>query len=237
MRELYRTVMAEGRLPGEGRPARVTTHRSRLMIDAETLRTLRGQLVKFARIQLRNDAWADDVVQETLVALVEAPERFAGRSSLKTYAIGILKHKIVDALRAGRREVPLATFERDDGEAGGASAASEQEDLLSFDTLFDHTGHWRDAPRDWNEPDTQLQRKQFFEILELCVDKLPPKVARIFMMREWLGLETEEICKELGITSTNAWVMLYRARMRLRECLQLNWFGEPAVPASATPTS
>jgi RNA polymerase sigma-70 factor, ECF subfamily len=207
------------------------------MIDAETLRTLRGQLVKFARIQLRNDAWADDVVQETLVALVEAPERFAGRSSLKTYAIGILKHKIVDALRAGRREVPLSTFERDDGEAGGASAASEQEDLLSFDTLFDHTGHWRDAPRDWNEPDTQLQRKQFFEILELCVDKLPPKVARVFMMREWLGLETEEICKELGITSTNAWVMLYRARMRLRECLQLNWFGEPAVPASTTPTS
>ncbi|CAB3778996.1 sigma-70 family RNA polymerase sigma factor [Pararobbsia alpina] len=200
------------------------------MIDAETLRALRGQLVKFARIQLRNDAWADDVVQETLIALVEAPERFAGRSSLKTYSIGILKHKIIDALRAGGREVSLSAFDGDDGDGGA------QEDLLSFDSLFDHTGHWRDAPRDWNEPDTQLQRKQFFEILELCVDKLPPKIARIFMMREWLELDTEEICKELGITPTNAWVMLYRARMRLRECLQLNWFGEPVAPASTAPT-
>jgi RNA polymerase sigma-70 factor (ECF subfamily) len=201
------------------------------MIDAETLRTLRGQLVKFARLQLRNDAWADDVVQETLVALVEAPERFAGRSSLKTYSIGILKHKIIDALRAGGREVSFSALE---GDADGEGNA--REDLLSFESLFDETGHWRDAPRDWNEPDTQLQRKQFFEILELCVEKLPPKVARIFMMREWLGLETEEICKELGITSTNAWVMLYRARMRLRECLQLNWFGHAAAPVTAAPS-
>jgi RNA polymerase sigma-70 factor, ECF subfamily len=195
------------------------------MIDADTLQTLRGQLVKFARIQLRNDAWADDVVQETLVALVEAPERFAGKSSLKTYAIGILKHKIIDALRAGKREVSLTPLD-DDPDARGDS-----DDLASFDTLFDHTGHWHDAPRDWNEPDTQLQRKQFFEILDLCVEKLPPKIARIFMMREWLELETEEICKELRITPTNAWVMLYRARMRLRECLQLNWFGNAAEPA------
>ena len=77
------------------------------MIDADTLQTLRGQLVKFARIQLRNDAWADDVVQETLVALVEAPERFAGKSSLKTYAIGILKHKIIDALRQRQSRIEI----------------------------------------------------------------------------------------------------------------------------------
>jgi RNA polymerase sigma-70 factor (ECF subfamily) len=112
------------------------------MIDAETLRTLRGQLVKFARLQLRNDAWADDVVQETLVALVEAPERFAGRSSLKTYSIGILKHKIIDALRAGGREVSFSALE---GDADGEGNA--REDLLSFESLFDETGHWRDAPR------------------------------------------------------------------------------------------
>src|SRR6202012_4847240 len=113
MRELYRTVMSAGCLPGKGCPARVTANRSCLMIDAETLRKLRGQLVKFARLQLRNDAWADDVVQETLVALVEAPERFAGRSSLKTYSIGILKHKIIDALRAGGREVSFSALEGD----------------------------------------------------------------------------------------------------------------------------
>ncbi|CAM2139249.1 RNA polymerase sigma-70 factor, ECF subfamily [Pararobbsia alpina] len=186
------------------------------MIDADTLQTLRAQLLKFARIQLRNDTLADDVVQETLIALVEAPERFEGKSSLKTYAIGILKHKIIDALRAGAREVSLTPADDDD----------ERDDMSHLDALFDRTGHWRDAPRDWADPDTQLQRKQFFEVLEACVERLPAKVARIFMMREWLELDTDEICKELEITPTNAWVMLYRARMRLRECLNLNWFGQ-----------
>lgn len=198
------------------------------MIDPDTLHALRAQLVKFARVQLRNDTWADDVVQETLVALVEAPERFAGKSSLKTYAIGILKHKIIDALRARSREVPLVQPD-EDGEG-------ERDDLAGFDSLFDASGHWRDAPRDWADPDTQLQRKQFFEVLELCVEKLPAKVARIFMMREWLELDTEEICKELGITPTNAWVMLYRARMRLRECLNLNWFGHQADATLGQPS-
>lgn len=194
------------------------------MIDQRELGALQPHLVRFARLQLRNDAWAEDVAQETLMALVEAPERFAGQSSLKTYAIGILKHKIIDALRSGRREVTLrAPADEDDARS----------DLDAFDALFDHTGHFREAPHDWGDPDATLQRKQFFEILELCVDRLPPKIGRIFMMREWLELETEEICKELGITATNAWQMLYRARMRLRECLQLNWFGENAIsPAS-----
>lgn len=186
------------------------------MIDPDTLQSLRAQLVKFARIQLRNDTWADDVVQETLIALVEAPERFEGKSSLKTYAIGILKHKIIDALRAHSREVSLTPTD-DDG---------EHDDMASFDGLFDKSGHWQDTPRDWADPDGQLQRKQFFEVLEACVDHLPAKLARIFMMREWLEIDTDEICKELEITPTNAWVMLYRARMRLRECLNLNWFGQ-----------
>jgi RNA polymerase sigma-70 factor (ECF subfamily) len=191
------------------------------MIDSADIQQLRDALVKFARLQLRNDAWADDVVQETLVALLETPERFAGQSSLRTYATGILKHKIVDVLRRGKREVLLQ---------GDDDAAA---DLSAFDALFDETGHFRDPPRDWGDPSGMLEQKQFFEILELCVEKLPEKLARIFMMREWLELETEEICKELSITSTNAWVMLYRARMRLRECLQLNWFGEVAPDTAA----
>jgi RNA polymerase sigma-70 factor, ECF subfamily len=178
-------------------------------------------LLKFARLQLRNDAWAEDVVQETLIALLEAPERFAGQSSLRTYATGILKHKIVDALRRGRREVQLQ---------GDDDAAA---DLSAFDALFDESGHFRDPPREWGDPSATLEQKQFFEILEVCVERLPEKLARIFMMREWLELETEVICKELSITSTNAWVMLYRARMRLRECLQLNWFGEAAPGTGA----
>jgi RNA polymerase sigma-70 factor (ECF subfamily) len=87
-------------------------------------------------------------------------------------------------------------------------------------------GHTREQPRDWGNPEAALAQKDFFRVLEVCLEKLPAKTARIFMMREWLELETEEICKELTITTSNAWVLLYRARMRLRECLDLNWFGK-----------
>jgi RNA polymerase sigma-70 factor, ECF subfamily len=191
------------------------------MTDPKQYEALRLQLVKFARIQLRHDAAVEDVVQETLVALLEHPERFAGQSSLKTYAIGILKHKIVDVLRRGKREVAL----HGEHDAEQDTAAT---DMAAFDALFDDTGHFREAPCAWGDPNAAYEQKQFFEILELCIERLPAKVAQIFMMREWLGLETDEICQELGVSSTNAWVMLYRARMRLRECLQLNWFGRAA---------
>lgn len=185
------------------------------MTDEKQYEALRVQLVKFARIQLRQDAAVEDVVQETLIALLEHPERFAGQSSLKTYAIGILKHKIVDVLRRGKREVALHDGDDD----------TPATDMAAFDALFDETGHFRERPSSWGDPDATFQQKQFFEVLEVCVEHLPAKIAQIFMMREWLELETEEICQELGVTTTNAWVMLYRARMRLRECLQLNWFG------------
>jgi len=185
------------------------------MTDPKEYEALRVQLVKFARIQLRQDAAVEDVVQETLIALLEHPERFAGQSSLKTYAIGILKHKIVDVLRRGKREVALHDSDDD----------APATDMAAFDALFDETGHFRERPSQWGDPDSAFQQKQFFEVLEVCVERLPAKVAQIFMMREWLELETDEICQELGVTTTNAWVMLYRARMRLRECLQLHWFG------------
>ncbi len=175
------------------------------------IEALRPDLLRFARLQLRNDAWAEDAVQETMIAVLQRPDAFAGQSSLKTFVIGILKHKIIDQMRAVKREVHL---EVEDGD-------SESD---AFDSLFLKDGHFRDPQKDWGSPDTLLQQQQFFEILQICVDKLPKSIGRIFMMREWLELETEEICKELGISTSNCWVMLYRARMRLKECLELNWF-------------
>jgi RNA polymerase sigma-70 factor (ECF subfamily) len=81
-------------------------------------------------------------------------------------------------------------------------------------------------PRQWGDPDATLQQKDFFRVLEICLERLPAKNARIFMMREWLELETDEICKELQVSTSNAWVMLYRARVQLRECLDISWFGK-----------
>lgn len=173
------------------------------------VQALRPQLMRFARAQLRNDAWAEDAVSETMLAALERPQAFAGQSQLKTWLVGVLKHKLVDQLRRQAREATLLTDE--DGE-----------DL--DESLFDVTGHWRDAPRDWGDPEATCRQRQFLEVLEACVDHLPPVQARAFMMREWLELESDEICKTLSVTSTNLWVLLHRARLRLRDCLQVRWF-------------
>ena len=101
-----------------------------------------------------------------------------------------------------------------------ATALSGEE----FDSLFDERGHWIEMPAAWADPDASLEQKQFFAALEECLARLPGKTAQVFMMREHLGLETGDICKELGVTPTHCWVLLYRARMALRECLQANWF-------------
>ena len=177
-----------------------------------TLAELRPMLLKIARLQLRNDAWADDVVSETLLAALEGAARFGGHAQVKTWVVGILKHKIIDQFRRNSREVSV-------------EAEQEASDAESFDELFVEDGHFRDRPLPtWGDPEASLDRNQFLEIVQACVDKLPAGLGRIFMMREWMEYETEEICKELGITSTNAFVMLYRARMRLRECLEVTWF-------------
>jgi RNA polymerase sigma-70 factor (ECF subfamily) len=176
------------------------------------LETLRPALVRFAMLQLRNESVAEDVVQDTLIAVLEKPDRFGGQSSLRTYVTGILKHKIVDVLRSSNREVRI-------------EAGEGESDADVIDALFKPDGHTVDIPRQWGDPDATLEQKDFFRVLEICLEKLPAKTARIFMMREWLELDTEEICKELSISTSNAWVMLYRARVQLRECLDLNWFG------------
>jgi len=176
---------------------------------AAQVQALRPALLRFARAQLRNDDWAEDAVSETVLAALERPQSFAGQSQLKTWLVGVLKHKLVDQLRRQSREATVLTT--DDGE-----------DL--DETLFDATGHWREAPRDWGDPEASCRQRQFLEVLEACVEHLPPVQGRVFMMREWLELDSDEICKTLGVTTTNLWVLLHRARLRLRECLQQRWF-------------
>lgn len=192
-----------------------------MTLDPRQLEILRPQLVRFAALQLRNDALAEDAVSETILAVLEHPDRFQQQSSFKTYVIGILKHKLLDQLRRGKREIQLNAQLNIDDDA-------DRSDADMIDALFTSAGHAVEAAPSWGNPDQALERKEFFDILQLCIDKLPAKTGRIFMMREWLELDTEAICKELDITAANAWVLLYRARARLRECLQVNWFGTQA---------
>jgi RNA polymerase sigma-70 factor (ECF subfamily) len=164
-------------------------------------------------LQLRNADAAEDAVQETLLAALAGEAGFAGRSNLRTWLTGILKHKIIDAIRRSSRERPL--------EPGEADAPDPE-----LEALFDGRGHWREPPSAWEDPDGALHQRQFLAALEKCLAALPEKTARCFLMREHLGLETGEICKELGITATHCWVLLHRARMALRQCLDTGWFAK-----------
>ena len=178
----------------------------------------RGYLLRFARLQLRNPAWAEDAVSETLLAALCKPEAFGQHSQLKTWLTGILKHKVLDILRHHRREVC--------GLGGTDNDEADPLDHLSFKA----DGHFSEPPAEWGNPEAQISSRQFFEVLETCTNKLPPGQARLFLMREWLELSSEEICKELQLTPTNFYVQMHRARLRLRECLELNWFFEPIRP-------
>ena len=174
---------------------------------------LRPYLLRYASLQLRDRAAAEDAVQETLLAALSAERSFEGRSNLRTWLTGILKHKVIDAIRRASRESPLP------GEDADSAAAD-------FDALFDERDHWREHPNPWEDPDGALHQKQFLQALEACLAGLPARTAQAFMLREHAGLDTDEICKELAITSTHCWVLLYRARMALRLCLEKTWFGK-----------
>ena len=184
---------------------------------ANELDSHRRYLLRVARLQLRDPDLAEDVVQDTMLAALKARDGYTGASTVKTWITGILKHKIVDAIRA-RQRAPVAMAELDD-----------EADVDDFDALFKANGAWADKPADWGNPEASLSRQQFFDVLETCLTVLPAKTARVFVMREVMELGTEEVCKELAITPNNLWVILYRARMALRLCLEKSWFKGPAA--------
>lgn len=181
-------------------------------ISNEDVAEQRRYLLRYAQLHLRDPARAEDVVQETLAAAVEQGGRFSGGSSLRTWLTGILKHKIIDVFRAGRREVALSELGEGD------------EDGRDPDALFNAAGAWQAPPANWGDPSRTLEQKRFMETLEKCNGGLPERLAQVFTLREVMGLTTEEICEQLGITPNNCNVMLYRARMGLRDCLEKNWF-------------
>jgi RNA polymerase sigma-70 factor (ECF subfamily) len=181
-------------------------------IDPGELETHRRAMLKFAMLQLRDETAAEDCVQEALAAAVQGAERFAGQSSVRTWLIGILKHKILDHFRRASREQAF-------------TVADEETSLDDFDALFKSDGHYVESPSTWANPEQALSESEFFQVLEACMERLPKNTARVFQMREVMGLDIEEICSELSITANNCWVLVYRARMALRECLEMRWFG------------
>ena len=167
-------------------------------------------LYHFALSRLRNTTDAENAVQETFLAALKARNSFSGKSSERTWLIGILKHKIVDAMRKGYREKPVTDLQRNEE---------------AIDQFFDHVGRPKGNVAHWiPKPDELLEKKEFWKVFYTCSQKLPRTAADAFLLREVEKMESKEICSILNITLSNLWVLLHRARLQLRECLEINWF-------------
>jgi RNA polymerase sigma-70 factor (ECF subfamily) len=182
----------------------------------EILAALRPGLLRFARLQLRDDAQAEDVVQDTLMAAMNGLKGFAGRAAAKTWLFAIRKNKLVDVLRTRDRSVNVFSL------AGEEDGFDEE-----FDTLFKANGHWSPGhkPAKWGDPEEAIEQQQFWLVFDACLNHLPANTGRVFMMREFLELDIDTICRELGIGTSNCYVILHRARHQLRGCLEKTWFG------------
>lgn len=185
-----------------------------MLSDTAFLSDLRRQMLKFATLQLASSHAAEDAVQEALVGALKNAKAFVGRAALKTWVFAILRNKIADVLRHKQRVVEASCLLR------------EQEESEDFSELFDPQGHWQadERPAHWGNPHEALHQQQFWRVFEVCLEGLPGNQARVFMMKEFVELDAAEICTAVGITTTNLNVMLHRARLRLRECLENNWF-------------
>ena len=165
------------------------------------------EMLRFARLQLRDQSLSEDVTQEAITAALER-NNYRADGELRSWVFAILRHKIIDCIRERSRH-PTDHFENDD----------------ELDRQFRQNDHWqRDhRPADWHNPEDSFSNQQFWLILETCLNQLPQNPARVFMMREHLGLEVKDICRELAISESNCWVLMHRARMRLRKCLEINF--------------
>jgi len=188
-----------------------------MAFDSGFLTEVRRDMLRFARLQLRDDALAEDVVQEAIAGALAGGREFAGRSALKTWVFAILRNKIVDAIRERGRSINVS-----------ALSAEEEEMDETLDGLFRPDAHWQAEaqPMAWGDPEAALDQEQFWAVFEACLKHLPANTARVFMMREFLEFDTDEVCAELSISISNCHVILHRARNGLRRCLEQNWFAE-----------
>lgn len=193
-----------------------TGAQSSIQLTEALLAEHRPVLFRYALLQMRDNHLADDAVQEALLSAWQSASAFEGKAGLRTWLIGILKHKIADHWRRSGREVVASEIGFTDIDEGDSDEAE----------FFMSDGRWNGGPSAWNDPEAALRRQEFWRIYETCQNNLPPKMARVFMLRELVGLEADEVCREAGLSEANYWVTMHRARLRLRECLEMRWFNQ-----------
>ncbi|MDQ6992221.1 MAG: sigma-70 family RNA polymerase sigma factor [Mariprofundus sp.] len=166
----------------------------------------------FATTRLNGDReMARDMVQETFIAGWKAYQAFEGKSTVRTWLTGILKYKIIDHIRKQVRVENLA-------------------DEISRDPSsdwFGSDGRWHESPKAWgSSPESLCENDNFHMILHRCMAKLPDVQRQVFTQRELSGDSSDAICKDLDISSSNLHVLMHRARLSLRACLNHHWFGK-----------
>lgn len=167
-------------------------------------------LYRYALARVRKPEVAEDLVQEALLAALNAQHRFQGQSTERTWLIGILKHKIIDHLRSRSRDM---------GEENQIGHSDWLEDF------FDAKGRWLRMPDpEAVKPDALAENEEFWQVFDACLDGLPPRYREAFARRVIEQDDTQVICKAMAVTTTNLWVILYRARTMMRRCLTLKWF-------------
>jgi len=170
-------------------------------------------LYRYALVRVREAVVAEDLVQETLLAAVGSYQTHAGRSSERTWLVGIMKHKVIDYFRRMARN---AQFQ-----------LTSEDDIEWFEESGPWQGHWRKdrAPTSWAGDVAQcLESREFWGTFERCLAQLPPQMSIAFTLREIDGLTSIEICEILNVTPNNLWVLLHRSRNKLRHLLEVEWF-------------
>ena len=181
----------------------------------QRLTAVRPRLVSFALMHLRDRSQAEDAVQEAMMSAIEKNDSFAGRSGYETWVFGILKYKILDAMRVQKRH-------------GRWQPLEDEDDDEAIDRQFQQNGRWQESarPSSWGEPEAAFETEHFWQVFDACMIALPENAARVFSLRELMGLSTGDICRELDIKENNCWVILHRARLRLRACIEKGWLRE-----------
>lgn len=171
-------------------------------------------LYKYAYYRVNNDELAQDLVQDCFLAALKAQDSYKGQASEKTWLVSILKNKIIDHYKKAstRNESPLQL---------------STQDAPSYDYFFDKetNGHWQSEskPKDWAVADNNFDAKEFYKILEKCLGQLPEKWKGVFTMSLLNDAEAKLVCKEFDLSSSNFWVIMHRAKLQMRACLEKNW--------------
>jgi len=178
-------------------------------------------LFRYAMMRMGEATKAEDAVQDTFLAALKGGKSFAGRSGEKSWLVGILKNKISDYYRRASRETSFTDLE----------FYADEENSPFIPEGLGQDGWLHDcAPREWSRPGDGLDSETLWETFRACSSKLPKNVAIVFNLREVDGIEGKKICAMLNISESNLWVMLHRARMALRRCMEIHWFEKKELP-------